>query len=725
MRARQLPVNAGASDLRAAAAALAGRLPEPLAPLAALAYNYRWAWTPGGAELLGSIDPERWELCAGNPVRLLQEVHPDRLAELAGDDAFLVALGDLAAVLDAALAEPLTEGAATAARPAAFFCAEYAIHGSLPVYSGGLGVLAGDILKEASDRGVPLVAVGLMYSHGYFRQRIDGSGWQHEYWVDTDAARVPAALVTGEDGAPVTVTIPIGDREVVAQVWRVDVGRVPLLLLDAARPENSVADRWITSRLYVGDPGVRLAQYALLGIGGVRALHALGIEPGVVHMNEGHAALACLELARAERADTGADAEDALAAVRERTVFTTHTPVPAGNDSYPADQAAAMLAPFAAELGIDTESLVRRGRTHPDEGAEPFGVTQFALRTSRTANGVSARHGEVAREMWRDLWPDRAVQDVPITHVTNGVHVPTWIGVPMRELLDRHLGDDWASRAVDPATWEGVEAIPAAELWAARRAQRGELIDLVCRRSVTDRLGRGDTPEYVRAAAEALDPDALTVGFARRVATYKRLDLLMRAVDRALGLLGDPGRPVQLILAGKAHPRDDDGKRMVQRLFEMKGHPEVAGRVVYLDDYDLSIGAAMVRGCDVWVNVPRPPLEASGTSGIKSAMNGGLQLSVLDGWWPEAFDGSNGWAIGGEVDHDHGAQDWRHSEELYRLFTDAVVPSFYDRDGDGVPQDWLAMVRASLRTIGPGFGAGRMVRDYVERIYPAGVAAAG
>ncbi|HEX5618384.1 MAG TPA: alpha-glucan family phosphorylase, partial [Solirubrobacteraceae bacterium] len=624
-------------------------------------------------------------------------------------------LSTLSADLERALAdEPLD------ASPAAFFCAEYAVHGSLPVYSGGLGALAGDILKAASDCALPLVGVGLMYHQGYFRQRIDASGWQHEYWVETDPDRVPAALVTGDDGLPVTVTVPIADRDVVAQIWRVDVGRVPLLLLDCNRDENHLTDRWITSRLYVGDPGMRLGQYAVLGIGGMRALEALGVDPGVVHLNEGHAAMACLEQVRAENAG---DIDDAFEAVRRKTVFTTHTPVPAGNDTYPAAQMAETLAGIASAMGCDPSALVRRGRTHTDEDAEPFGVTQFALRSSRIANGVSARHGEVAREMWQAMWPDREIEDVPIAHVTNGAHIPTWIGGPMRELLDRYLGEGWTDRAVDPATWEGLDDIPDEELWAARGAQRANLVDVVRERSVMDRLGRGDTAEYVRSAVNALDPDMLTIGFARRVATYKRLDLLLRDVDRALSLLGDEARPVQLILAGKAHPKDDDGKRLVQRLFEMKSHLEVGRRVVYLDDYDLALGAAMVRGCDVWVNVPRPPLEASGTSGIKSAQNGGLQLSVLDGWWPEAYDGSNGWAISGEVDNDHGAQDWRHAAELYRLLSEEVVPTFYDRDGAAYSQRWLTMVRNSLRTIGPQFSATRMVRDYAERIYPAHVVA--
>jgi glycogen phosphorylase len=718
--AKQSAVQAGASDLRAAANALRSRLPGPLGALADIAYNYRWSWTPGGPELLASVDPRRWELCLGNPVRLVEEVHPDRWRELEGDEGFVDRLGTLGRTISERLSEPLLTEPVTEESPAAFFCAEFAVHKSLPVYSGGLGVLAGDILKEASDMGLPMVAVGLMYRHGYFRQRIDATGWQHEYWVETDPDRVPAALVTGDDGRPVTVSVPIGDREVVAQIWRVDVGRVPLLLLDADRPENHLTDRWITSRLYVGDAGIRLAQYALLGLGGVRALHALGVEPGVVHLNEGHASLVCLELARAEM-DSSLD--DAFEAVRRRTVFTTHTPVPAGNDTYPAAQMAEMLSGIASELGADPWRLVCRGRTHTDEEAEPFGVTQFALRSSRIANGVSARHGEVAREMWHAMWPDREIDDVPIAVVTNGVHIPTWLGGPMRELLDRHLGKGWTDRAVDPATWEPLDSIPDAELWAARAEQRRALIDVVRERSVMDRLGRGDTPEYVRAAIDALDPDVLTIGFARRVATYKRLDLLLRDVDRALALLGDETRRVQLVLAGKAHPRDDDGKRLVKRLFEMKSHLDVGRSVVYLDDYDLALGAAMVRGCDVWVNVPRPPLEASGTSGIKSALNGGLQLSVLDGWWPEAYDGSNGWAISGEVDHDHGSQDWRHAAELYRLLSEEVVPSFYDRDAVGLSHRWLTMMRNSLGTIGPQFGARRMLRDYAERIYPADVVA--
>jgi starch phosphorylase len=534
-----------------------------------------------------------------------------------------------------------------------------------------------------------------MYHQGYFRQRIDASGWQQEYWLETDPDRLPAALVTREDGTPLTVTVPINGEDVVAQIWRIDIGRVPLYLLDAERPENSHLARWISSQLYTGDPETRLAQYLLLGVGGMRALRAMGIEPGLVHLNEGHAAFAQLELGDPDR-----------------TIFTTHTPVPAGNDTYPADQVRSALA----GLDTDVEELIRLGRTHPDDENEPFGVTQYALRTSRAANAVARRHGEVAREMWHELWPDRPADEVPITHVTNGVHIPTWVGTPMRELLDRHLGGDWMQRAVDPATWAPVEQIPDEDLWAVRAQQRAELVDYVRDRSAEDRLSRGEQREYVEAAARAFDPGALTIGFARRLATYKRLTLLISDPGRALELLrGD--RPIQIVIAGKAHPRDDDGKRLIQALFGQRGAREVGERVIFLHDYDLAMGARLTRGCDVWVNVPRPPLEASGTSGMKSAMNGGLNLSVLDGWWPEGYDGTNGWAMSGEIDHDHGAQDARDANELYRLIEDEVAPAFYARDEAGLPREWIARVKRSLASNGPQFGAGRMVGDYVEKMY--------
>src|SRR3954467_11374368 len=491
---------AGATDVEAAAAGLASRLPDELQPLAELAYHYRWSWTAGGPELFAGIDPIRWGLCHGNPVRLLQEVPPSVCRRISSDADFIGRMHDVHARVAADLARPYAESAVTAARPAAFFCAEYGVHESLPVYSGGLGVLAGDILKAASDLAVPLVGIGLMYRHGYFRQRTDVGGWQHEYWVDTDPDRVPAGLVTSGD-QPRAGRAPAAARQVVAQVWRVNVGRVPLLLLDTNRPENTPADRFITSRLYVGEPDLRLAQYAVRGIGGVRALRALHVDPTVVHLNEGHAAFACLELARGERLRGGLEPNDAFAAARWRTVFTTHTPVPAGNDTYPAAQVADLLAGEAAELGVDVWDLISRGRTNPDDTHEPFGVTQFALRSARAANGVAARHGEVAREMWHGLWPERAVADVPIRHVTNGVHVPTWLGGPMRELLDRHLGEDWPARADDPDAWAPVRDIADDELWAVRNVQRRDLIAMVRERSVLERLARGEGKEHAHSAA--------------------------------------------------------------------------------------------------------------------------------------------------------------------------------------------------------------------------------
>ena len=687
-----------------------------MAPFARLAYNYRWSWMPTGPELFRAVDPARFEACAQNPVRLLQEASAATLARVAGDEALIERAATLEAQLRADLDRPPAPGPHDPDHPIAFFCAEYGVHRSLPIYSGGLGALASDLVKQATDNAVPLVAVGLMYRQGYFRQRIDASGWQHEYWIDTDPERLPAALVTDEDGHPVKIAVPYEDRDVVAQIWRVEVGRVPLLLLDSDCDENEPVDRWVTARLYVSDAGLRLAQYVLLGVGGVRALRALGIEPGLIHLNEGHAALAPLELARPD-VNAGMPLAQALEAARARTVFTTHTPVPAGNDAYPQEQVTAAVQGFARELGVTPADLIAFGRTTPEEeSSEPFGVTQAALHLSRAANGVSRRHGEVARAMWNPLWPGRAVDQVPIAHVTNGVHIPTWLGSPIRELLDRHLGEGWWRGAEDPAAWAGVEDIPDAELWAARERQRTDLIAFVRARSVADRLARGDQREYVDAAARSFDPRVLTIGFARRVATYKRLDLLTRDPEWTISLLGGD-RPVQVVLAGKAHPRDDDAKRVLKSLFGLKHARVIGERVVFLDDYDLGSAAWLVRGCDLWLNLPRPPLEASGTSGMKSAINGGLQLSVLDGWWAEAYDGANGWAIGGEVSSDPTAQDDDDAATLHRLLADEILPAFYERDADALPREWIARIRSSLRTLGPRFSANRMLAEYLSGPY--------
>jgi len=710
------PRGAGSEDVQRAAGLLAGRLPAPLAPLARLAFNYGWSWARGGPELFAAVDPDRWAICHHNPVRLLQEIPLASLERAASDSDLCRRAAELERRIADELAAPARDGLPLD-RPVAFFCAEYGVHPSLPIYAGGLGVLAGDLLKAASDTRLPLVAIGLLYREGYFRQRIDVSGWQHEYWVATDPERLPAALVTVEGGGPLLVPVPVRGVEVQTQIWRVDVGRVPLYLLDPDRPENRRIDRWIASRLYVGALDVRLAQYALLGRGGVRVLRALGIESRVLHLNEGHAGLAALEFAAAEVA-AGRSLPDALAATRARTVFTTHTPVPAGNETYSAEALIDAHPDFPDCLHTDWDTLFRLARDAPERRDAPIGMTQFALRLSRSSNAVSRRHGETARAMWQSAFGAPTPDAVPIGHVTNGVHVPTWMAPPMRELLDRHLGEGWEARSLAPSTWEKLEAIPDAELWAVRCKLRSELIEILRDRATTDRLARGEPRAYVELAARAFDPDHLTVGFARRLATYKRLHLLTRDLGRALRLLAGP-RPIQILLAGKAHPQDDAAKRIVQVLFRAKDRQYVGERIAYLHDYDMELASHLVAGCDLWLNLPRPPLEASGTSGMKAALNGGLNLSVLDGWWAEAFDGANGWAIDGDGEADDEALDARHTALLLDLMEHEVVPLFYERDASGIPHRWLERVRASLRTAARDFSARRMVEDYVTHVYDA------
>ena len=704
----------GASDLRQAADHLAARLPALLAPLARVAFNYAWSWTPDGNEVFEMVDPHRWQLCQRNPVRLLQETSTPRLERAAADPELRRRVRRLEEQVLGA--PPLAAaGAITPEQPVAFLCAEYGVHPSLPIYSGGLGVLAGDMLKAASDAGFPMVGVGLMYRHGYFRQRIDASGWQHEYWVETDPQRLPAALVTFDGIEPLTVTVPIRGRDVTAQIWRVDVGRIPLYLLDADLADNPLVDRWITARLYVGDRETRLAQYALLGLGGMQALRAMGISPSVLHLNEGHAVLAPYDIAAAE-VQAGRTLEAALEAARRRTVFTTHTPVLAGNEAYTAEEFRRVVTGLPERLGSDWDTLHRLGRVHPDDAGEPLGMTQGGLRISRAANGVSRRHGATARAMWQSMFPGRAADAVPIGHVTNGVHVQTWMAGPMRELLDRHLGNEWTTRTTDPDTWARLDQVPDDELWAVRRRLRARLVEYVRERATADRLARGEEPDYVEMASRCFDPDTVTVGFARRLATYKRLHLLTYDLPHMLSLLSGE-RPLQLLLAGKAHPMDDGAKSIVQSLFRSRRAPFVGQRVAYLHDYDLELASHLVAGCDVWVNLPRPPLEASGTSGMKAALNGSLNLSVLDGWWAEAYDGTNGWAIDGDVDGDEEAQDRRHAAALLRLLEGEVVPRFHDRDAAGIPRAWLAMVRSSIRTAGQHFSAERMLADYASRVY--------
>jgi len=695
---------------------IAARLPRELAPLARLAFNVWWSWQPRAGEVFREIDPVRWEASGRNPVKTLRDTSAACLATAARNKALVARVRALDAALESDLSRPFSwPEVATVERPIAFFCAEYGLHASLPIYSGGLGVLAGDWLKEASDSGLPMVAVGLYYRRGFFRQRLDRSGWQHEHWTESTAEELPLQLELDGAGAPRVVRVEIRGRQVAACIWHVHVGRVPLFLLDTNLPENDPISRFISSTLYVGDREFRLMQYAMLAMGGVRVLRAMGIDPSVIHLNEGHAALAALELVREGRV-SGLRFEDALASARGRVVFTTHTPVPAGNEHYDVAQIDEVLGSLPAELRVDRDQLLALGRPRLDDGpAAPFGVTELALRMSRSANGVSRKHGEIARGMWQHLWPGRGAQEVPISHVTNGVHVPTWMAEPMRALLDRHLGSGWEVRD-DAAAWARLDDVPDEELWAVRTELRAHLVEYVRTKSITDRLVRGESIAYAEGAASTFDPSVLTVGFARRVAAYKRLHLLIQDPVRALALLRGPRR-IQVVIAGKAHPMDDGAKQAVQRIFAMKDVEYAATHVVFLEDYDLGTAAQLVAGCDLWVNLPRPPLEASGTSGMKAGLNGSINLSVLDGFWAEAFEeGQNGWAIASEG-ADEGAQDARDAAALYGLLENEVVPAFYDRDAQGIPRAWIRRMRASLRTMATRFSARRMLRDYVERVY--------
>ena len=718
MHERNDGIRSGIKDVRRAAQSLAHEIPARLAPLARVAYNFHWVWHADGEGVFRAVDSYRWRLCHQNPVRFLEEVTEESLERAASDLSLVRRVEALRNSLEEELARPAHEDAvASLEHPIAFFCAEFGVHRSLPIYSGGLGVLAGDILKEASDRALPMIGVGLMYRQGYFHQRVDAAGWQHEYWHDTDPERRPCVLVTREDGSPLTVEVPIWDEAVLVNVWRVEVGRVPLFLLDTEVPGNTPRQRFVSARLYESNREIRLAQYALIGIGGIRVLDALGIDPSIIHMNEGHSVAATMELLSREK-ECGAGFAEAHEKVRRRVVFTTHTPVPAGNETYTIDEMMTVSPRSTLRLSGDLENFLSMGRFDPANRSEPINMTALAIRMSRSTNGVSRIHAGVARRMWQGLFPGRSAEEVPITHVTNGVHVPSWISPRMRHLLDAYLVPGWHThgRVTDPATWAAVDRIPDAELWAVRQEYGVRLAHWVRSKTVTDRLTRGDVMEYAMKAASTFDADVLTLGFARRLATYKRLHLLIQDPERVLRLLAAP-RPIQLLFAGKAHPRDDDAKRVLARMFDLKSDPRLGGRVAFLEDYDIGLANILTNGCGVWINLPRPPLEASGTSGMKAACNGVLNLSVLDGWWAEAYDGGNGWAIDGSEDADAAAKDARDAVALFDLLEREVIPMYYDRDAAGIPHAWTARIKSSLRTIGPRFCATRMLDDYVRKIY--------
>jgi starch phosphorylase len=710
-------------------AAQRGRiLPVSLQALERLAWNYWWSWAADGAALFRDLDPTVWDECEHNPRRLLAEVSEFRLMEMATDPHYCARVSRLAESFDAYMADeriwtPPSGAAITLENPVAYFCAEYGVHVSLPLYSGGLGILAGDHLKSASDLRLPLVAVGLLYRYGYFRQRLTRDGWQEEHYGITHPEVLPIHRVRDAAGAPVHIEVLMRGREVRAQVWRVDVGRVPLYLLDTDIPENEETDRWVTGHLYGGDRETRIVQEMLLGIGGVRLLRRLKIEPSVFHLNEGHSAFLTLELARELREESGLDFEAARSRVRDRCVFTTHTPIAAGNDEFATPLIEKCFGDsYEQALGLSHEEFLKMGRVNPDDAEEWFGLTPLAIRMCRSTNGVSAKHGEVSRALWQGIWPERtSLVEIPITHVTNGVHAPTWVAPLIRSLYERCVGADWAERMHDEEQWRaGVERMADGELWEAHSLLKQRLVAFIRHRSFQARGHRGESRDYTEAARVMFDPAALTIGFARRVAAYKRWSLLLTDPDRLLRLINDAERPVQFVFAGKAHPQDQGAKLILQQLARWKYEPLVMNRAVFLQDYDQEIARQLVQSVDVWLNVPRRPLEASGTSGEKVAMNGGLNLSILDGWWIEGYDGQNGWAIGASEEMEEAEVeelDARDAESLYRTLEEEVVPLYYDRDAEGLPRGWIARMKHAIQTLVPAFNSDRMVEEYARRIY--------
>ena len=694
---------------------------SPYQKLWALAHNLWWSWDPSASNLFREIDPALWLEVSHNPIALLDRIPAEELEErctqLGLDSRINHVYRAMREYLRASDTWADRHAGVLGARPVAYFSAEFGLHESLPIYSGGLGVLAGDHIKSASDLGVPLVGVGLYYDQGYFRQRLDREGWQQEEYIEIDHRLLPPEPAT-VGGTPVIVSIETRTGRIAARVWTLAVGRCTLLLLDSNVEGNTPEDRELTSRLYGGDVRVRIRQELLLGVGGVRALHALGITPGVVHLNEGHSAFATLELVRHRMATEGIDAHEAMRRVSAQVVFTTHTPVPAGHDRFADDLVEEHLGPLRDHLGIDQHTLLSLGRINPDDGGELFCMTVVALKLSRRANAVSSLHGEVSRAMWHGLYPGKREHEVPIGHITNGVHVGTWLAAPMRAVYDRHLGPNWSLRAGHPEIWKPIDAIDDAEIWETHELLRSRLIGVVRRRLARHATERGESPEFVAELQNALDPDVLTIGFARRFATYKRANLLLSDLEVLASLVNDPHRPVQVVFAGKAHPHDRPGKELLQQIARLMREPQFAGKVIFVEDYDIDVGRHLVQGVDLWLNNPRRPYEACGTSGEKVVLNGGLNCSILDGWWAEAYDGQNGFAIGtGETHADVAVHDARDAEALHRVLTEQVIPLFYRRDSDGLPREWIARVKRGIRTMGWRFSADRMVMDYVLHTY--------
>ena len=699
-------------------------LPPTLIPLRELSWNYWWSWAPDGSEIFRDLDPNLWAQCEQNPRLLLTQISDLRLAEIAADPSFAQRVQRVYRRFTGYLSDrkPWTKlplpSQVTAQNPVAYFCAEFGVHNSLPLYSGGLGILAGDHLKSASDLNVPLIAIGLFYRFGYFRQRLRRDDWQEEEYRENHVDELALKSVDDEQGKPLLIQVVMRGRIVSARVWRADVGRVQLYLLDTNVAENDEVDRLVTGHLYGGDRETRLVQEMMLGIGGVRLLQKLGLEPAVFHLNEGHSAFLTLELARQIIESDGVTFSEAMKRVRERCVFTTHTPVAAGHDEFDSGLVEKGFGDWPQRaLGLSREEFLKLGRVNGD-AQESFGLTPLALRMARSTNGVSRKHGEVSRELWHKMWPSATVNEVPITSITNGVHPATWVAPLLRRVYEESVGEDWIERSRDAGAWRyGIEKISDVDLWQAHSLLKQRLVAFVRDISFDARLARGESEEHIEAARTMFDPSILTIGFARRVAGYKRWDLILSDRDLLAKLINDPDRPVQFVFSGKAHPQDQGAKRVLQELIDWQREPNVRQRVAFIEDYDQEIARQMVQGVDVWMNVPRRPQEASGTSGQKVAVNGGLNFSVLDGWWMEGYDGDNGFAIGDLAEVADSQMDQQDAESMYRVLADEIIPRFYDRDAEGLPRRWIAMMKRSIGTLAPQFSSDRMVADYVERIY--------
>ncbi|MBP7746693.1 MAG: alpha-glucan family phosphorylase [Phycisphaerae bacterium] len=696
-------------------------LPELLEPLRQLAYNLWWTWNPTATDLFRRLDVDLWRRVGHNPVALLWQVSQARLIQAARDDAYVA---QLCRVMDSFYVYMNSRTWFDEHYPSerdtviAYFSAEFGLHESMPIYSGGLGVLAGDHLKSASDLGVPLVAVGLAYRHGYFKQQLTEDGWQLESYPVHDPHQWCATPVLTPEGHQLQISVPLGTHAVHAGLWLVNVGRVKLYLLDTDIPDNPPELRGLTARLYGGDGTMRIRQEMLLGIGGLRALRTIGIHPLVCHMNEGHAAFLALERIRLAMREHNLSYREAREAAFGGNIFTTHTPVPAGIDRFDPRIVEQHLGWMAHELGISMRDLLALGREHPDRNEEEFCMPLLALRMSYRSNGVSKLHGDVARGMWQGYWPGIPREEVPITHITNGIHTRTWTSPTMADLFDQYLAPGWAEADEHDPLWRRIAEIPDAELWRVHVRRREWMIAAIRRRLRDQLKGRGAPPAEIKAAEEVLDPEALTIGFARRFAPYKRATLIFRNLERLAALIGNRERPVQFIFAGKAHPNDGAGKELIKHIAVICARPEFRRRIVFLENYDISLARVMVQGIDVWLNNPLRLHEASGTSGMKVPANGGLNLSCLDGWWPEAYNGENGWAIGdGRVYDDLAYQDHVESESLYNLLEREIVPLFYERTIDDLPRQWVARMKESMKTIVPVFNTNRMLREYAERMY--------